>query len=139
VVENFLITHDTMSFEVEGKLHKKFETVQVKDTFKKREFVLELESGAYTQLIKFQATQDRCNILDNYPEDSLIKVYFDLRGRAWTGRDGTTSYFTNLEAWKIENPSAAPQQQQQAAAPSSSADSDFPSLSDAPPFDDLPF
>ena len=36
-----------MAFEVEGKLHKKFDTAQVTDKFKKREFVLELEDGAY--------------------------------------------------------------------------------------------
>lgn len=124
-----------MSFEVEGKLHKKFDTVQVKDTFKKREFILEIESGAYSQLIKFQLTQDRCGILDDYSEGNDIKVFFDLRGRAWQGRDGTTSYFTNLAAWKIENP--APAQQQ--TVPPSAAAGDFPSMSDAPPIDDLPF
>ena len=49
-----------MSFEVEGKLYKKFDTNQVTDTFRKREFILELEDGAYTQLIKFQLTQSNC-------------------------------------------------------------------------------
>ena len=126
-----------MSFEVEGKLHKKFDTVQVKDTFKKREFILELEDGAYSQLIKFQLIQDRCAILDDYVEGNDIKVFFNLRGRAWTNRDGNTSYFTNLAAWKVENP--APVQQQQTAPPAASTTGDFPSLSDAPPVDDLPF
>jgi len=127
-----------MSFEVEGKLHKKFDTVQVKETFKKREFILELEDGAYSQLIKFQLIQDRCGLLDDYAEGNDIKVFFNLRGRSWQGRDGNTSYFTNLAAWKIENP--APVQQQQAAPPAStSGGGDFPSLSDAPPVDDLPF
>ena len=99
-----------MSFEVEGKLHKVFDTVQVKDTFKKREFILEVESGAYSQLIKFQLTQDRCGVLDGHAEGSEVKVFFDLRGRAWQGRDGNTSYFTNLAAWKIESPSPVQQQ-----------------------------
>lgn len=132
-----------MSFEVEGKLYKKFDTVQVKDTFKKREFVLEIESGAYTQLIKFQMTQDRCSLLDNLVEGGEVKVYFDLTGRAWTGRDGTTSYFTNLSAWKVENKTQAPPPQQQSSMPAapSSNDDDFPSLADVPPAmnDDLPF
>jgi hypothetical protein len=129
-----------MSLEVEGKLHKKFDTVQIKETFKKREFILELEDGAYTQLIKFELIQDRCDILEDYVEGNNIKVYFNLRGRAWQGRDGTTSYFTNLAAWKIENPAPVQQQQQQnAPAASTSTGGDFPSLSDAPPVDDLPF
>lgn len=128
-----------MSFEVEGKLYKKFDTVQVKDTFKKREFIIELEDGAYSQLIKFQLIQDRCELLEDYVEGSDIKVFFNLRGRAWTGKEGTTSYFTNLAAWKIENPAPAQQQQQQQNAPTTSAGGDFPSLADAPAVDDLPF
>lgn len=125
-----------MSFEVEGKLYKKFDTVQVKDTFRKRDMVLEIESGAYTQLIKFQLIQDRCSILDDFSEGQDIKVHFNLKGRAWTGRDGNTSYFTNLEAWRIENPSPA---QPQSSTPPASGQGDFPSMADAPPVDDLPF
>lgn len=125
-----------MSFEVEGKLYKKFDTVQVKDTFRKRDMVLEIESGAYTQLIKFQLIQDRCSILDDFSEGQDIKVHFNLKGRAWTGRDGNTSYFTNLEAWRIESPSPA---QPQNSAPPASGQGDFPSMADAPPVDDLPF
>ena len=107
---------------------------------KKREFVLEVESGAYSQLIKFQLVQDRCSVLDEHAEGNDIKVFFDLRGRAWTGKDGTTSYFTNLAAWKIESPAPVQQQQQQSdPTTSTSAGGDFPSLSDAPPVDDLPF
>jgi hypothetical protein len=130
-----------MSFEITGKLHKKFDTVQVNDRFKKREFVLETENGAYSELIKFQIVQDRCSVIDTFNEGQEVKVYFDLKGRAWTGRDGTTSYFTNLQSWKVEAAAAA-----QAAAPTppASAGNDFPSAADAPPpsfggNDDLPF
>ena len=49
-----------MSFEVEGKLYKKFETEKKKDTFQTREFVLLVEQGQYPQHIKFQLVQDRC-------------------------------------------------------------------------------
>ncbi len=107
-----------MSFEIQGTLHKKFDTQQVKDTFKKREFVLEVESGAYSQLIKFQLVQDRCSVIDNYGEGDEIKVFFELRGRAWTNRDGDTAYFTNLQAWKVEG-SAQPQAQNFQSPPAS--------------------
>jgi len=127
-----------MSFEIQGTLHKKFDTQQVKDTFKKREFVLEVESGAYTQLIKFQLVQDRCDAIDSFNEGDEIKVFFDLRGRAWTGRDGNTAYFTNLQSWKVESGAQA---QAQVQAPPATSGNDFPSASDAPPVnnDDLPF
>ena len=124
-----------MAFEAEGKLYKKMDTAQVTDSFKKREFVVEMEDGAYTQLIKFQLTQSNCDKLDPFNEGDLIKVTFNLRGREYT-KDGRTSYFTNLDAWRLDKAG----QEQAASAPAS----DFPSASDEPPAtgnmtDDLPF
>lgn len=119
-----------MSFEVEGKLHKKFDTEKKSDKFQTREFVLLVEEGQYPQHIKFQLVQDRCEIIDSIPEGTNLKVYFDLRGREWQEK-----YFTNLQAWRVE---AAGQESRPKAAAG-----DFPS---APPmadegssYDDLPF
>ena len=120
-----------MSFEVEGKLYKKFETEKKKDTFQTREFVLLVEQGQYPQHIKFQLVQDRCEIIDNLTEGTNLKVYFDLRGREWQEK-----FFTNLQAWRVE---AVGQESKPRAA-----SGDFPS---APPvasdegssYDDLPF
>lgn len=86
-----------MSFEVEGKLHKKFDTEQKSGTFQTREFVILVEQGQYPQYIKFQLVQDRCEIIDSIEEGSYLKVYFDLRGREWQEK-----YFTNLQAWRVE-------------------------------------
>jgi single-strand DNA-binding protein len=89
-----------MAFEITGKLHKKFDIEQKSDSFKTREFVIET-SGDYPQFVKFQCTQDRCNMIDKFSEGSSVKVYFDLRGREWQGK-----YFTNLNAWKVDGESA---------------------------------
>ena len=87
-----------MSFEVNGKLLKKFETEKKTDTFQAREFVIEIDEGSqYPQFIKFQLVQDRCGIIDEYNEGEPIKVHFDLRGREWNEK-----YFTNLNAWRVE-------------------------------------
>ena len=86
-----------MSYEVEGKLHKKFDMEQKSGTFQTREFVLLVEQGQYPQHIKFQLVQDRCEIIDPIEEGTNLKVYFDLRGREWQGK-----YFTNLQAWRVE-------------------------------------
>ncbi|MEL6867740.1 MAG: DUF3127 domain-containing protein [Bacteroidota bacterium] len=123
-----------MSFEAEGRLYKKFDTNQVTDKFRKREFVVEIEDGAYTQLIKFQMTQNNCDKLDPFSEGDQVKVTFSLRGREYT-KDGRTSYFTNLDAWRIENVGGS---DAVASAPSDS----FPSVTDEPVMDesdDLPF
>lgn len=126
-----------MSFEVEGKLHKKFDTAQVTDTFRKREFVIELD-GAYPQFVSFQLTQDRCGILDAYNEADRIKVSFDLRGREWTSPKGEVKYFNTLNAWKLENANA----QSENTAPTPTEEGAFPNASEEQSFDDnddLPF
>lgn len=85
-----------MSFEIEGLVHKIFETENKTDSFRAREFVIRTEEN-YPQFVKFQLVQDRCELADQYQENERIKVFFDLRGREWNGK-----YFTNLNAWKIE-------------------------------------
>jgi len=55
----------------------------------------------YTDFIKFQLTRDRCALIDNYNLQDEIKVSFNIKGRRWV-KDDKVSYFTNLEAWKIE-------------------------------------
>ncbi len=86
-----------MAFEVVGRLHRLFATEQKSSSFSTREFVLEIPDGNYPQLVKFQAVQDRCSMLDRFGEGDNIKVSFDLRGREWNGK-----YLTNLNAWRVE-------------------------------------
>lgn len=93
-----------MSFEIAGKLHLKETTQEVSSSFKKREFVLEVENerkNEWNEFIKFQLTQDRCSTIDSIGIGTKMKVSFNIKGRKWE-KDGKVSYFTNLEAWKIE-------------------------------------
>ncbi len=94
-----------MSFEVQGRLHEIFDEVQVSDKFRKREFVLEIPDGSFTQHVKFQLTQDKCGVVDQYKIGDEVKVNFNLSGKPFT-KNGTTMYFTNLQAWRIENAGA---------------------------------
>jgi len=52
-----------MSFEVEGTLHKKFDTEIKTGTFQAREFVIEVSDGFYPQMVIFKLVQDRCALL----------------------------------------------------------------------------
>jgi single-strand DNA-binding protein len=126
-----------MTFEIEGILHKTFEVESKSASFQTREFVITTE-GTYPQYVKFQLTQDKCGIIDGYPEGEKIKVSFDLRGREWQGK-----YFTNLNAWKVDKVAGNSQGFQAASAappipPVFEENTDFggglPS-----DFDDLPF
>lgn len=121
------------SFEIEGKLHKVFETESKTSSFQAREFVIEVTDGNYPQFVKFQLVQDRCALVDGYAEGEMIKVHFDLRGREWQGK-----YFTNLNAWRVEK---AQEAASQTAPPPAVGTGDFPSATDEPASfdDDLPF
>jgi len=129
-----------MSFETTGTVHKIFDAENKSDTFRTREFVIKQE-GNYPQFIKFQLTQDRCDIVGNYKEGDEVKVSFDLRGREWNEK-----YFTNLNAWKID----AVSQEANAQASGPPPNQEFKPLTEpvssggnndmqAEDFDDLPF
>lgn len=85
-----------MAYKAEGRLHKIFPTEQKTATFSAREFVIEVQEGQYPQMVKFQLTQDKCAIMDDYNEGDQVVVDFDLRGREWNDK-----YFTNLNAWRV--------------------------------------
>ena len=55
----------------------------------------------FTDYIRFQLTQDRCDVLDRFKEGQEVKVSFSLRGRKYE-KDGDIKYFTNIEAWRID-------------------------------------
>jgi hypothetical protein len=99
-----------MQYELTGKLVFKTETQQRTEKFKVREFVVEVteevKDKAYSQLIKLQASNERTAVLDDINIGDEVKVHFNLRGSKWE-KDGKTSYFTNLDAWKIETLSKA--------------------------------
>lgn len=114
-----------MAFELTGKLIEKFDTQEISEKFKKREFVIEFQDNpnlSFSESIKFQLTQDRCELMDNYQVGQDLKVSFNLRGRRWE-KDGKVSYFTNLEAWRIE--SAAGAQTKDSPAPPDAASQGF--------------
>ena len=122
-----------MSFEIEGKVHKIFDTENKTDTFQARDFVI-VTDGSYPQYIKFQLTQDRCGLADNYNVDEKVKVYFDLRGREWNEK-----YFTNLNAWKIEKVEEQPPVESSGAPDPFDFPTEEPQTSDQEDLDDLPF
>ena len=128
-----------MSFELIGKPVEKFDVIQVNDKFRKREFVVEkvenTGSTEFVEHIKFQLTQDRCDLIEAFHTNDMIKISFNIRGNRWE-RDGKVNYFTNLNAWRIDKLSDQ--------SNGSDGESPFPSESDIPEenvngADDLPF
>lgn len=95
--------------EVSGKIIEKFDTQQISDRFRKREFVIEYDSGnGYSESLLFQLTQDRCDILDTFQKGDEVQVSFDLKGRRWESPKGEIKYFNSLQAWKISKSGGQP-------------------------------
>ena len=110
--------------DITGKLVEKFDVQQITDSFQKREFVVEYsENGRYSEFIKFELVQDRCDLLDDYEINDQIEVHFNLRGRKWKAPDGDVKYFNTLNAWRLNKVSADGGGQSDAPPPFPSADS----------------
>lgn len=123
-----------MGFEASGKLHAIFDTVQVTERFRKREFVVELaDNPRYPQYVLFQLTGDRCDRIDGLSVGDDVLVDFSLRGREWTSPKGEVKYFNSLDVWTVERAGAGA---------SDRGDDEPPPPDDPPPDyddDDLPF
>ena len=93
---------------IKGKILEIKETVQVKETFRKREFILEYaDNPQYPEFVKFELIQDKCELVDNVAVGQEVDVHFNLRGRKWTDPQGEVKYFNSLQAWRIDPVSAA--------------------------------
>ena len=89
-------------FKLTGTVKLINETKQISEKFSLREFVISETSSMYPQDILFQATQDKCSLLDSVKVQDQIEVSFNLKGREWTSPTGEVKHFNTLEAWRIE-------------------------------------
>ena len=122
------------SYEATGPILAIMDTQQINDTFRKREFVVEVPDGNYPQAIKFQVVQDKTDMLDAFDVGDEVTVSFNLRGREFTRRsDGSKDYWINLDCWRLEKAGG-----DAGASPAGVADG---GELDPPPFDDkdVPF
>ena len=88
---------------IKGKVLEIFPVQQVKESFRKREFVVEYrDNGQYSEYIKFELIQDRCDLLNEFKIGDEVDVQFNLKGRVWTNPQGEKVYFNSLQAWRID-------------------------------------
>jgi len=127
-----------MAFEVTGKVIDIQPVNKVSDKFRKREFVIEKKemggSSVFVDYLKFQLTQDKCDLINESFMNEEVKVTFNLRGTKWE-KEGRTGYFTNLDTWKIEKISSSSSKERQDIPPHTNFD-ELPPESEG---SDLPF
>ena len=94
--------------EITGKIVEIFNTMQINDSFRKREFVVEYsDNSQYPEFIKFELFQDKADIIEGYKVGEEVEVAFNLKGRKWNDPKGGVKYFNTLQAWRLNRKSGA--------------------------------
>lgn len=88
---------------IKGRVHFIGDVQNVTDKFSKRDFVIEFSESNpdYKEYIKLECQQERVEVLDKISVGDTVSVDFNLRGRPWTNKEGVTTYFNTLVAWRI--------------------------------------
>lgn len=127
-----------MEYQITGKVAEVYPVNRVNERFRKREFVIEhKDSGsgqAYVDFIKFQLTQDKCEIIDESWLRQDVTVTFNVKGNRWE-KNGMVNYITNLNALTVTRGITVTDNGQQAIRNPTLEDAPSPS----PELDDLPF
>ena len=110
---------------------------QVSEKFKNRNFDIETTDEKYKQVIRFELSQDRCDLIDSYKLGQELEVSFNLNGREWqkTPQDDIV-VFNTLSAWKIM---ATPLQNSANTATTTTNPQEFGAPLPGEETDDLPF
>ncbi len=123
--------------EITGKIKKIDETKTFgSNGFRKRELVVTTDEQ-YPQMILIEFIQDKCDLLNSYSVEDVVKVSINIRGREWVNPEGEAKYFNSIQGWRVEKvQSDAPNE----VPPIEVVDAFEPAdkISDAEP-DDLPF
>ena len=88
---------------IKGKLVEIFDTVQITETFKKREFIIQdNKNPEYPEFVKVELIQDKVSLLDDLKVGDKINVLINIKGRKWEDKEGNIKYFNSIQGWKIE-------------------------------------
>jgi hypothetical protein len=128
--------------EVQGKIKVIGETLQVTDSYKKRDLVITTDEQ-YPQHISVEFAQDKTSLLDNRIVGEEVKVSINIGGREWVNPQGETKYFNSIKGWRIEKLSdannSAPEPSAQPNAQPKQKNEPSPAQNQEEEHDDLPF
>ena len=87
--------------KITGALKVKKDTQVVSEAFSKREFVLTVVDGAFSNDILIQLTKDKVTLINDINIGDMLEVEVNLKGKEWTSPSGEVKYFNTIEAWKL--------------------------------------
>ena len=112
---------------IKGKLVEKFDTVQITETFKKREFIIQdNKNPEYPEYIKIELIQDKVELLNSLNVGDEINVLINIKGRKWEDKEGNIKYFNSIQGWKIESESGNMNQENEQENINQDSDDDLP-------------
>ncbi len=91
-----------MAYDTKGTVNRIGPVETKSDKFSKRSLIVDVDDGKYPQTCEFQATNDRCSMLDQFNPGDQVSISWNLRGREWTGKDGVKKVFNSCDIWKVE-------------------------------------
>ena len=112
---------------IKGKLVEIFDTVQITETFKKREFIIQdNKNPEYPEYIKIELIQDKVELLNSLNVGDEINVLINIKGRKWEDKEGNIKYFNSIQGWKIESESGNMNQENEQENINQDSDDDLP-------------
>jgi len=87
--------------QLKGSIYSIGQTEVKSEKFSKRDLVLSIVDGNYTQYINIQFSNANCDKLDSFSVGQQVMIAINLRGRLWTGADGIEKCFNSIEGWAI--------------------------------------
>lgn len=92
------------AIEIKGTVIELSDKETIGDNFTKRTVVIELSDGnlQYPEYISLQGIKDTCDKMDELQPGTEATFKINLKGRAWTNKDGKKVYFNTLQIWKFE-------------------------------------
>jgi hypothetical protein len=99
---NCILKETNKKMEIKGKVFSIGDTETVSEKFKKRELIVEYaENPEYVEYIKFEATQNKVDLLNTLRVGEEVEVSFNLRGRGWKDKSGKQNFTNNLVIWRV--------------------------------------
>lgn len=94
--------------EISGEVAFRGEPVKYSDKFTKAEIVIKDTTSKYPEFIKFEAVNDKVDMLTGYNVGMQVTAEGFLGGKEYTKKDGTIGYITSIKLAKIYENRPAP-------------------------------
>jgi len=97
------MSQSQLSFDLDGSIIAIDPVKEFPSGFYKRELILDVADGQYSQSIKIEFLKERADLLENFRAGQKVTIGVNLRGNEYEQR-----YFNAVIGWKIANAEEEP-------------------------------